>query len=95
MNEAWQYSYAWKPVKKIAKTTVTIRLWVAIAFSPTINALWHTVTVAPEVNNIKVFNKGTSQGEKVSIPKGGQTPPISIDGAILEWKNAQKKAKKN
>jgi len=31
-----------------------------------------------------VFNKGTSHGEKVSIPKGGQTPPISIDGAILE-----------
>jgi len=51
--------------------------------------------VAPEVNKITVFNKGTSQGFKISIPSGGQTPPIPISGAILEWKNAQKKAKKN
>jgi hypothetical protein len=50
--------------------------------------------VAPEVNKITVFNKGTSQGLKISIPSGGQTPPIPISGAILEWKNAQKKAKK-
>jgi len=31
-----------------------------------------------------VFNKGTSQGLKISIPSGGQTPPIPISGAILE-----------
>jgi len=31
-----------------------------------------------------VFKKGISQGLKTSIPKGGQTPPISIVGAILE-----------
>ena len=42
-----------------------------------------------------VFNKGTSHGLKVSIPNGGQIPPISIAGDVLEWKNAQKKAKKN
>jgi hypothetical protein len=41
-----------------------------------------------------VFNNGTSQGLKISIPSGGHTPPIPISGAILEWKNAQKKAKK-
>jgi hypothetical protein len=50
--------------------------------------------VAPEVNKITVFNKGTSQGLKISIPSGGQTPPIPISGAILEWKNAQKKSEK-
>ena len=95
VNEAWQYSYTWKPVKKIAKNIVAKRLWFDIDFSPTIIALWQTVTVAPDVSRIKVFNKGTSHGLKVSIPKGGQTPPISIAGAILEWKKAQKKAKKN
>ena len=56
--------------------------------------LWQTVTVAPDVNKINVFNKGTSHGLNVSIPKGGHTPPISIDGDKLEWKNAQKNAKK-
>jgi len=53
------------------------------------------VTVAPEVNNIIVFNKGTSHGLKAWIACGGQIDPISIVGAKLEWKNAQKKAKKN
>ena len=53
------------------------------------------MTVAPEVNNIKVFSNGISHGLKVSIPRGGQTPPISIEGEVLEWKKAQKKAKKN
>jgi hypothetical protein len=31
----------------------------------------------------------------VLIPVGGQTPPILNVGERLEWKNAQKKAKKN
>ena len=47
------------------------------------------------VIKINVINKGTSHGLNVSIPKGGHTPPISIAGDKLEWKNAQKKAKKN
>jgi hypothetical protein len=42
-----------------------------------------------------VLTKGTSNGLKVSIPFGGQILPISIVGAILAAKNAQKKAKKN
>jgi hypothetical protein len=51
--------------------------------------------VAPEVNNIRVFNRGTSNGLKTSIPLGGQILPISIVGAKLAAKKAQKKAKKN
>jgi len=53
------------------------------------------VTVAPEHNRISVFTKGTSSGLKVFIPFGGQILPISIVGARLAAKNAQKKAKKN
>jgi hypothetical protein len=53
------------------------------------------VIVAPEHNNISVFNNGTSSGLKTSIPLGGQTAPISIVGAKAAAKKAQKKAKKN
>jgi hypothetical protein len=42
-----------------------------------------------------VFNNGTSQGLKGCIACGGQIEPISIVGAKLEWKKAQKNAKKN
>jgi hypothetical protein len=42
-----------------------------------------------------VFTKGTSKGSKALIPFGGQMFPISIVGAILAAKKAQKKAKKN
>jgi len=42
-----------------------------------------------------VFNNGIPQGLKGTILSGGQIEPISIAGDKLEWKNAQKKAKKN
>jgi hypothetical protein len=42
-----------------------------------------------------VFNKGTCQGFKITIPFGGQTHPISAVGFKLEWKKAQKTAKNN
>lgn len=51
------------------------------------------VTVAPELNKTAVFNKGTEKGFKGSIPLGGQIAPISIVGAKLLWKKAQKKEK--
>jgi len=51
--------------------------------------------VAPEQSNIRVFNSGTSNGLNTSIPLGGHIDPISIVGAKLAAKNAQKKAKKN
>jgi hypothetical protein len=44
---------------------------------------------------MSVFNKGTAVGLKVSIPFGGQIVPISIVGAKLAAKKAQKNAKKN
>jgi len=50
--------------------------------------------VAPEVNKIKVFNKGIPQGLIISRPLGGQTPPSTKDGFILASKKAQKKSKK-
>jgi hypothetical protein len=53
------------------------------------------VTNTPDINNIKVFNNGICNGFKILIPIGGHTPPKSTLGAILAWKKAQKKAKKN
>jgi len=51
---------------------------------------WAQVTVIPEEIRIIVFIKGISKGLKGLIPKGGQSWPISIDGASEEWKYAQK-----
>jgi len=42
-----------------------------------------------------VFKRGMSRGLKGLIPNGGQSWPISIPGDKEEWKNAQKKEKKN
>ena len=49
----------------------------------------------PEDNKMIVFNKGKPQASKDTIPFGGQTKPIKIDGAKLQWKKLQKKLKKN
>lgn len=48
----------------------------------------------PESNNTDVFNNGTWNACSVKIPVGGQIAPISTEGASLEWKYAQKNAKK-
>jgi hypothetical protein len=48
--------------------------------SPVITALCAQVTLAPELNNITVFNNGTSNGFKTSIPTGGHTDPNDISG---------------
>jgi hypothetical protein len=53
------------------------------------------VTVTPEDNKTIVFNNGTWNGFKHSIPNGGHTDPIWTAGAKLEWKNAQNQATKN
>jgi|TARA_B110000046_G_scaffold171804_1_gene193015 hypothetical protein len=42
-----------------------------------------------------VFNNGIAFGSNASIPLGGHILPISIVGAKLAAKKAQKKAKKN
>ncbi len=51
--------------------------------------------VAPEQSKISVLSNGIALGSKTSIPLGGQMFPISIVGARLAAKKAQKKAKKN
>lgn len=56
---------------------------------------WAHVTVTPEANKIIVLSKGTWIGLNGKIPAGGHWSPISIVGAKLLWKNAQKKEKKN
>ena len=42
-----------------------------------------------------MFNNGIAIGSNTSMPFGGQMLPISIVGAKLAAKKAQKKAKKN
>lgn len=48
----------------------------------------------PDDNNMIVFSSGISIGLNVLIPFGGHVIPISIVGASLLWKNAQKKEMK-
>ena len=72
-----------------------IRPTIACFRAPPIIAWCDQVTVAPERSKISVFKKGISQQLKGSIPFGGQIAPTSIVGERLEWKKAQKKAKKN
>jgi len=55
---------------------------------------WLNVTNTPDINKIKVFSSGICKGFKILIPIGGQTPPKSTFGAMLAWKNAQKKSEK-
>jgi hypothetical protein len=45
--------------------------------------------ITPLDSNKIVFNNGIAKGLTVSIPKGGQEPPISIVGANAEWKKLQ------
>lgn len=53
------------------------------------------VIETPEDNKIIVFNRGMLIGLNGLIPIGGHCIPISIVGANLLWKNAQKKDEKN
>ena len=55
---------------------------------------WAHVTVTPEARRTAVLRRGTLNGSKGMMPEGGQQPPISGDGARLEWKKAQKKPRK-
>jgi len=49
----------------------------------------------PEVRRTVVLRRGTTNGLNGIIASGGQVEPISKVGLSLEWKNAQKKEKKN
>jgi hypothetical protein len=49
-------------VKIAANTIVSTKATIVFSLSPAIKALCDHVTVAPDVNKIAVFNKGTSNG---------------------------------
>lgn len=51
--------------------------------------------MTPEDKSTIVFKRGTPQGSRGLIPRGGHISPIAHIGASLLWKNAQKNAKKN
>ena len=57
-------------------------------------AWWAHVTDTPDLIKIIVFNKGIWKGLKGIISVGGHIAPISILGAKLLWKKAQKKETK-
>ena len=92
---ALTYSKACKPVKIIARATVSTKPHTASILFPAVIAWWENVIVAPEQSKISVLSNGIALGSKTSIPLGGQMFPISIVGARLAAKKAQKKAKKN
>ena len=94
-NGASTYSIACKAVNIAPSMTVKVRPWMASLLSPDTILWWAHVTVAPELNNTAVFNKGTEKGFRGSIPTGGHATPISTEGDKLLWKNAQKNEKKN
>ena len=83
------------PEKVIPCIIVSKIVSVVISLLPIRIAKCPHVINTPEVSNRTVFNNGKDQGEIVTIPYGGQTPPIHILGDKLKWKNAQKKEKKN
>ena len=68
---------------------------IACFFERTIIAWWAQVTVAPELNKKNVFVKGIPEVWIVWMASGGHIPPKLKTGDKLEWKNAQKNAKKN
>lgn len=89
------YSNACNAVKIKPRNTVKLNPLIASSLSP-LTILWCAhVTVAPELSKIAVFNNGTENGFKGSMPKGGQHTPISTAGERLLWKKAQKNETKN
>ena len=76
-------------MKISAKIIVNKPPIIAFFLSPLIKAWCPYVIVEPLLNNKKVFNNGIPKADNASIPCGGHTPPISILGLKLEWKNAQ------
>ena len=94
LKGASTYSIPCNKVKIVAKTIVKSNPIIACFFALTIIAWWAQVTVAPELKRKNVFVSGIPEVCIVSIPSGGQIPPKLKTGDRLEWKKAQKKAKK-
>lgn len=79
----------------MAKIIVNTSPIKAPSLLPCINEWCEYVTVIPEDNNIKVFNKGNSKAFIDSTPIGGQNIPISAVGDKELWKKVQNIAIKN
>jgi len=95
LNGASTYSIPCNKVKIVANSIVNNSAIIACFFARTIIAWCAQVTVAPELKRKNVLVKGIPEVWIVWIASGGQTPPKLKTGDRLEWKKAQKKAKKN
>lgn len=95
LNEVSIYSIPCKYVKYPPNVTVIVKPITKSLFELFSKAWWANVTVTPDANNTAVFSRGIENGFRGQIPVGGQAQPISILGARLLWKNAQKNALKN
>ena len=76
------------------RLTWTIILGLFFTYLQALEYYNSSFTVIPELSNVSVFSRGMAVGFRVSMPSGGQFAPISIVGASLLWKKAQKKEKK-
>lgn len=94
-NGASKYSKPWRAVKYNPRITVIIRPFLVCEWLFSINLWCAQVTDTPEERRITVFNKGIWKGLNAEIFLGGHSIPISIAGANLEWKKAQKNETKN
>lgn len=74
---------------------VTIIPNLYLEWFPAIMAWCAHVTETPEERSTIVLSNGTPEASKGTTPIGGHSPPNSIFGAKLLWKNAQKNLKKN
>lgn len=75
--------------------TVIVSLFFVLSILLKIILWWAHVIVSPEVNRIVVFKSGVCIGLNVLIPFGGHVIPISMLGAKLLCKKAQKNDTKN
>lgn len=89
------YSKAWIKVKMAPYAMVQYKELSVVLCSPVKIALWQHVIVTPEDNKMTVFQRGKPHGSKVKIPLAGHIQPMPAAGAKVQWKNAQKKLKKN
>jgi len=95
LNGASTYSMPCNKVNIVANKIVNNNPIIACFFARTIIAWCAQVTVAPELKRKNVLVKGIPEVWIVWIASGGHTPPKLYTGDKLEWKKAQKNAKKN
>jgi len=82
-NGAFMYSQTCNIVNTIPKAILTSNPLETSARVSVLNMLLcEKVAVTPEDTNTIVFNNGIPNGCIGSIPIGGQTQPIQIDGEI-------------